>query len=271
MVAAGVFEADLDRLDEIARDRATDYQTAAPFPHIVLDDFVDPKLLDDVLAEVSGEVSGGWRTMDDRYQRKSANADMRTMGPKTRALINFMNGQEMLAFLEELTGIEGLVADWQLAGGGLHALRDGGYLNVHADFNFQRHLKLDRRINLLLYLNKDWREDYGGQLELWDTSMRACQRSVVPLFNRCVIFNTTDTSFHGNPVPVTAPEGRARLSLAFYYYSNGRPAEEVSDTHFTLFQHRPGEETAKDRARTLVRQFVPPVLTQWLEKRRNLR
>lgn len=271
MAQLDVFEADFDRLDAIAADKAADYQSAAPFPHIVIDDFVDPRLLDEVLAEVSGDGGDSWQKMDDRFQRKSANSKMRTMGPKTRALINFMNGQEVLGFLETLTGIKGLVADWQLAGGGLHALRDGGYLNVHADFNFQRHLRLDRRINLLLYLNKDWREEYGGQLELWDTSMAACQKSVVPLFNRCVIFNTTDTSYHGNPVPVAAPNGRARLSLAFYYYSNGRPAEEMSDSHFTLFKHRPGEETAKDRARVLMRQLTPPILTQWLETRRNAR
>jgi Rps23 Pro-64 3,4-dihydroxylase Tpa1-like proline 4-hydroxylase len=98
-----------------------------------------------------------------------------------------------------LTGIEGLVVDWQLAGGGMHALRTGGFLNVHADFNYHRHLKLDRRINLLLYLNKDWAEALGGQLELWEQSMSRCCQSVVLEFNRCAIFNTTDKSFHGNP------------------------------------------------------------------------
>lgn len=273
MSADVAMEVDIDRLDHIAAEKAESYRAASPFPHIVIDDFARPELLEEVLAEVAaGDKDGAlWSTMDDRFQRKSACANMRLMGPKTRQLINFMNSQEILGWLEKLTGIEGLVPDWQLAGGGIHALRTGGYLNVHADFNLHRHLKLDRRINLLLYLNKDWQEEYGAALELWNTDMTACQERVVPLFNRCAIFNTTDKSFHGNPVPVAAPDGRTRLSLAFYYYTNGRPEEEQGDAHWTLFQHRPGEETAKDRARTLVKKWTPPVITEWLDKRRNSR
>ena len=266
---ADIQEADLARLDRIAEEHAAAYQSASPFPHIVIDDLVDPVLLEDVLAEVQQAEAAAWRGMDDRFQRKFSNANMRQMGPRTRTLINFMNGQEILGFLETLTGIRGLVADWQLAGGGMHALREGGFLNVHADFNLQRHLKLDRRINLLLYLNKGWKGEHGGQLELWDTNMTACAQSVLPEFNRCVIFNITDTSYHGNPNPVQAPDGRTRLSLAFYYYSNGRPAEERSDAHYTLFRSRPGEERSIDRMRQIARKLAPPLLTDWLDNRRN--
>jgi hypothetical protein len=264
-------EADIERLDRMAAEQAEAYRTAEPFPHIVIEDFADPAFMDQVLAEVEQGSAEGllWQGMDDRFQRKFACASTRHMGPNTRALINFMNGQEVIGFLEQLTGISGLVADWQLAGGGVHALREGGYLNVHADFNLQPHLLLDRRINLLLYLNKDWQADYGGGLELWDTDMTAVAKSVVPLFNRCVIFNTTDKSFHGNPVPVAAPDGRTRLSLAFYYYTNGRPNNEVSNPHATVFKHRPGEERAMDRGRSLMRRLLPPILLESLEKRRN--
>lgn len=261
------FEVDLDRLDAIANSQATAYAGAAPFPHIVIDDFVEPALLAAVLAEIADE-GLGWHAVDTCFEKKFASPTTRHMGPQTRRLINFLNGQEMLGFLETLTGISGLVADWQLAGGGIHALRDGGFLNVHADFNVHRHLKLDRRINLLLYLNRDWQEAWGGNLELWDRDMTACQQRIAPVFNRCVIFNTTDHSYHGNPAPVAAPDGRTRLSLAFYYYSNGRPAGERSASHATVFRHRPGEETARDRLRTFAKQFVPPILTRWMDFRR---
>ena len=260
-----------DKLDRIAADRASEYQHADPFPHIVIDDFVDPAVLEHVAEEVRSAVGEHWIVMDDEHQRKFANPNMRHMGPYTRALINFMNGQEMLGFLEELTGIEGLVADWQLAGGGMHALGQGGFLNVHADFNYHNHLKLDRRINLLLYLNKGWEAEWGGQLELWDQKMSKCQRSVVPEFNRCVIFNTTDTSFHGNPNPVKAPDGRPRLSLAFYYYSNGRPSEELSAKHFTLFRRPREQESRGERTRRLVRRLLPPILFEGLDRSRNIR
>lgn len=262
-------EIDFDKLDRIADESADAYQSADPFPHIIIDDFVNPELLERVAGEVSASLTEKWVSMNDEYQRKFANANMRQMGPSTRALINFMNSQEVLGFLEQLTGIQGLVPDWQLAGGGMHALREGGFLNVHADFNYHGHLKLDRRINLLIYLNKGWKAEWGGQLELWDQAMKNCRHSVVPEFNRCVIFNTTDRSFHGNPNPVKAPDGRPRLSLAFYYYSNGRPADELSATHFTLFRKARTNESARERVARLARRLLPPILFEGLDRRRN--
>ncbi|WP_375204618.1 2OG-Fe(II) oxygenase [Hyphococcus sp.] len=262
-------EADLDRLDAFAAANREAYYGADPFPHTKIDDFVHPAVLEGVLAEAEAADIGGWSDMEDRYQKKSALNSTREMGPKTRALIQFLNGQEVIMFLEKLTGIEGLVPDPFLAGGGLHQLRQGGFLGVHADFNFQKHMRLDRRINLLLYLNKDWEEDWGGNLELWDTSMTHCVKRYAPLFNRCVIFNTTDKSFHGNPQPVTAPDGRIRRSIAMYYYTNGRPKGEVSDAHMTQFQYRPGEASARDKAKRFVKRLTPPIITDWIESRRN--
>ena len=262
-------EADLARLDAFAAERRADYENGDPFPHIALDDFIHRDVLDGVLAEVEARDAAQWSDMSDRYQKKSALNSTRLMGPKTRALVQFLNGQEVIMFLEKLTGIEGLVPDPLLAGGGLHELRPGGFLGVHADFNFQKHMRLDRRINLLVYLNKDWDEDWGGNLELWDTSMKTCVKRYAPLFNRCVIFNTTDKSFHGNPQPVATPDGRIRRSIAMYYYTNGRPETEVSDAHMTNFQYRPGEASAMERSKRTLKKFVPPIISEWLENRRN--
>lgn len=262
-------EADLERLEEFAETRGADYANGDPFPHIAIEDFVRPDVLEGVLAEAEARDASQWSDMSDRYQRKSALNSTRLMGPNTRALIQFLNGQEVIMFLEKLTGIQGLVPDPFLAGGGLHELREGGFLGVHADFNFQKHMRLDRRINLLVYLNKDWDEGWGGNLELWDTSMKTCVKRYAPLFNRCVIFNTTDKSFHGNPQPVSAPDGRVRRSIAMYYYTNGRPEGEVSDAHMTQFQYLPGEASAIDKGKRALKRFTPPIITDWLESRRN--
>jgi Rps23 Pro-64 3,4-dihydroxylase Tpa1-like proline 4-hydroxylase len=262
-------EVDLDRLDLIASNQALAYQTADPFPHIVIDDLVREDLLKAVLDEVRQEERITWNHTHGAHQKKFSTGTTREMGPATRSLINFMNGQEVIGFLEKLTGIQGLVPDWQLAGGGIHSLRTGGFLNVHADFNVHRHLRLDRRINLLLYLNKDWQDSWGGGLELWDDGMTRRSQNVVPVFNRCVIFNTTDTSMHGNPVPVAAPDGRSRLSLAFYYYTNGRPEEERSEAHMTVFRKPKTEESAKDRIKRALKRWTPPAITDALETRRN--
>lgn len=198
-------EADIDALTGFASAHAEAYGSADPFPHAKIDGFIHDDILAGVLDELEDESVSSWSIMDDRFQKKAACNTTRVMGQKTRALIQFLNGQEVITFLETLTGIKGLVPDPLLAGGGLHQLREGGFLGVHADFNFQKHMRLDRRINLLLYLNRDWDEAWGGNLELWDTQMSECVKRYTPEFNRCVVFNTTDKSFHGNPQPVSAP------------------------------------------------------------------
>lgn len=269
MTAPALLEADMDRLDRLAKEKCQAYANADPFPHIAIEDFIRPEIIAGVLSEVAAGSDAQWSDMEDRYQKKSALNSTRAMGPKTRALIQFLNGQEVIMFLERLTGIEGLVPDPTLAGGGLHELRNGGFLGVHADFNFQKHLRLDRRINLLIYLNDEWDEAWGGNLELWDTEMNACVKRYAPVLNRCVIFNTTDKSFHGNPEPVKTPDGRIRRSIAMYYYTNGRPDAEVSGEHMTLFQYRPGEGSAADHGKRMLKKFVPPIITEALERRRN--
>lgn len=260
------FEADIERLFALAEETREAYRAADPFPHTMIEGFIKPEVLETVWRELHDEGDRGWHHMKDGDQNKFATSRTSRMGPATRALVQFLNGQEIIEFLEKLTGIEGLVPDPQLAGGGLHELREGGFLRIHADFNFQRSLLLDRRINLLLYLNKDWEEDWGGNLELWDTQMKTCRKRYAPLYNRCVVFNTTDTSFHGNPQPVKAPDGRPRRSIAMYYYTNGRPAGEVSESHMTIFRKRPGEISAADKSKLLAQRWMPPALYDGLKR-----
>jgi len=171
-------------------------------------------------------------------------------------------------FLERLTGITQLVSDPHFEGGGLHQIRPGGFLKVHADFNKSRKLNLDRRLNGLLYLNKDWEESYGGHLQLWNKDMTACEGKILPVFNRFVVFATTDDANHGHPDPLTCPPDRARRSMALYYYSNGRPADEVADDHSTLFKQRPGEAW-KSNLRQVAKRWTPPALADLVGNRRT--
>lgn len=229
------------RLEDVAVEQGGAYRAAEPFPHAVLDDLFPTATLEEVVTEfpAPGEIS--WERFDSPQERKLAARDDRELGPATRRLLHELNSSVFIEFLERLTGIEGLIPDPHYFGGGLHQIEPGGHLEVHADFNWHGRLKLDRRINLLLYLNRDWPEEFGGHLELWDRDLTACVRRVLPVFNRCVIFNTTDTAYHGHPEPLRAPAGTTRKSLALYYYSNGRPAEEVSPVHNTAFRPREGE------------------------------
>jgi hypothetical protein len=229
----------------LARQHCKEYATAEPYPHAALDDFLPAEVCAQVLEEFPRPGQIDWLKFERHHSQKLATRGDGQFGERTRELLRQLNGPAFLQFLEALTGIEGLIPDPYFEGGGLHQIERGGHLKVHADFNWHRKLRLDRRINFILYLNKDWREEYGGHLELWDRSMSRCVRKVLPVFNRCVIFNTTSRAYHGHPERLACPPEHTRKSVALYYYTNGRPAEERADEHGTLWQERP----ARGRAR----------------------
>lgn len=215
------------------------YVSAKPFPHIVLDGLFEGAALQTVLDEFPSPESTAWARFDDPHERKLGFHHERTaISRAVRAFLDGLNSFEMLLFLEQLTGIEGLIPDPYFGGGGIHQIERGGYLGIHADFNVHPKLHLDRRLNLLLYLNRDWREEYGGHLELWNADATRCETRILPVFNRTVVFSTSDTSYHGHPHPLTAPEGRTRKSVSLYYYTCGRPEAERSPSHDTIFAGR---------------------------------
>jgi hypothetical protein len=233
MLAAPPF--DDDRLVALARDRAFAYRTADPFPHFVEDGLLDAAFLERVLAEFESMDRGWWRHSEGAQERKWSTEDPRQLGPFTAALIAQLNGGRFITFLEQLTGIEGLVADPHLRGGGLHEIRQGGLLGVHADFNVHPRLKLYRRLNLLIYLNQDWQREWGGELELWDRGGERCVRQIEPTFNRALLFDTSNYSYHGHPHPLACPPDRSRKSVALYYYSLACPPDAETSPHGTIF------------------------------------
>ena len=222
------------RMKEIVTQHADAYRAAQPFPHVVLDDVFEPELLKQILVEFDGMDRGRWHSSDKALERKWATEDIQHFGPTTRAFINQLNGGLFLSFLEKLTGITGLISDPHLRGGGLHEIRREGALGVHADFNLYPRLNIWRRLNLLLYLNEDWDAAWGGDLELWDRTGRERVRSVSPIFNRVVIFDTSNYSYHGHPHPLMCPPERSRKSIALYYYTAQKPEGEI-DPHTTIF------------------------------------
>lgn len=213
------------------------YRAGDPFPHVVLDDLFEDADLERVLREFPRPEQTRWMRFDSPTEKKLGYFhEHSTISDAVRSFLEAMNGFEMLLFLEALTGIEGLIPDPYFGGGGLHQIEPGGFLKIHADFNVHPKLKLDRRVNLLVYLNRDWREEWGGHLELWNPAMTECRQKIAPLFNRTVVFSTTDTSYHGHPHPLQSPPGVTRKSVSLYYYTAGRPAEERSEPHDTIFR-----------------------------------
>jgi hypothetical protein len=259
----GYFDPSISALGEEYRDQ---YNSAAPFPHIILSDFMDESILDLCLREfpsVQNSTAGYKRSQENlKFEFKPE-----VMSPALRSLFYSFNSSPFVGFVENLTGIKGLIPDPYFAGAGLHQVSDGGHLDIHTDFNYHALMSLERRINVLIYLNKDWREEYGGCFEIWDKKMDRCSQRVVPAFNTCVVFNTSSTSFHGNPVPVNHPNKEPRRAIALYYYTATWDATRRSRT--TQFKVRPNSSDELDlriRLNEVVENVMPPVALRALRK-----
>jgi Rps23 Pro-64 3,4-dihydroxylase Tpa1-like proline 4-hydroxylase len=256
----------IDRLETLARDKAEEYKANNPYPHIYFDNFLPLAVAEAALQEFPEPKEAPWHDSQDVNQRRKLSFDKVERLPSSiRDVMYFLNSRPMLQFLETLTGISGVMPDPYFVGGGLHQIRPGGLLEVHADFSYHKQIRMDRRINVLIYLNKDWSEEYGGHFELWDRNVTRAERKILPVFNRCAIFSTTSVSFHGHPEPLTCPPDRNRKSIATYYYSNGRPEEDpgLTHRHEVAFQERPGVNSVKTtlRIKRAIRALTPPIVT----------
>ena len=234
MQSIPAFYFDRAELARLAERHRESFRTAVPFQHVVLDDFLPPEIVALLVREFPGpgdiewELHGPGRTAfaRDKNVDKLATDDETQFGPFTRHFMGQLNSGPFVAFLEQLTGTKGIFPDVSYNDCGLHSTGRGGRLMMHTDVN--RHplgLKMHQYLNLLLYLNPDWKEEYGGHLELWDRKRTPVER-ILPIANRVVIFNTGTRSLHGHPHPLTCPPGRRRNSLAVYYYLRERPASE---------------------------------------------
>jgi len=239
------------------------FQKAQPFPHIVIDNLFDDVTLHHVADAFYPTEDPRWhRFADPQRETKLASTSEMHLPSVVQQFIRELNAEQFLVQMSALTGIPGLIPDPYLLGAGMHLIMRGGKLAIHADFNKHPIMNVDRRLNLLIYLNQDWHESYGGHLELWDRTMQTCVQRILPIFNRMVVFLTDDFSFHGHPEPLTCPEHRVRKSIAMYYYTNGRPADELraSGGHDTLFQERPQDRQEQSNFQPAT--AASPILTE---------
>jgi len=266
-------------LNKLADSQKKVYQNNHPFPNIHFDNFFDPDFLRSVLSEFPNLNKGkGDIYYENPNEKKHATKGDASFGDNMRKLVYYLNSQPFLEFLQELTGIEEtLIPDPYYVGGGFHEIKSGGFLKLHVDFHKHQKTKLDRRINLLIYLNENWEEEYGGHFELWERDMSKCAVRIAPLFNRVAIFSTTGDSWHGHPDALTCPPDRSRKSIALYYYTNGRPDSEVSKKDrtriTTTFAARKGVDGADMKTYNnmvnLANRVLPSGVVDFIKKFRN--
>ena len=205
-------------LTRLAQHLQEEYACNKPFPHIVIDNFFRDDILSEVLEsfpDLSKDKTSTKYKNKAEIKLASARGDSQQSEP-IKHLLRYLNSSEFVDFLQQLTSIdEPLVSDPHFCGGGLHEIKSGGILKIHTDFCRHDETGLDRRINLLIYLNKNWDKEFGGHIQFWDKEMKACAKEILPIFNRVLIFNTTDFTFHGHPDPLTCPPKEAESHWHF--------------------------------------------------------
>jgi hypothetical protein len=254
-----------DCLEPLDVDRLrAEFRAARPFPFVGIEPFLRPGFARAVAAAYPsvGQAERVGRTFHAVNEwGKTQVTDERHFAEPVRRLSRALADPAWLAALGEITGLAGLLADDALAGGGIHVMRRGANLDVHVDFNLLEDRKLFRRLNILVFLNEGWRPEWGGALELWDERVRTCHHRFLPELNRCVIFETSERSFHGVQ-PVRCPPERARRSFAAYYYTREAPAGWSGRRHSTIFRARPDERLKRYvlmPASAVKRQLLRPV------------
>ena len=271
-----ILSKDNQNLSLTAAKEYKNYHNGLPFPNIVIENFFNEDYLNQILLDFPdlSKIKSSQKYLN-KNEIKYANNDYQNFPDSIKNFFKFLNSNMYLNFLQKLTSVkEKLIVDPQLNGGGLHEIKKGGVLKIHTDFNKHPSLKLDRRINVLIYLNKDWKDQYGGHLELWDKDMLGCKKKILPTFNKMVIFSTNDFSNHGHPNPVICPSNQSRKSIALYYFSEGRPLEDLDKNHIknrTYFKNRVGFENdtdnQNDSLKNLIRNLKLFKLMKKLEKK----
>ena len=229
----------LENRKDALRER---WMSAKPFRYIVFEDFFKPEAAEMILQQYPDVTQQGWDNTTYINQKNKFVMTEFEKGSLLQQTFDELNGTKLLKIVEYITGIDGLIADPKLFGGGLHQSIRGAFLDVHVDFNYHPETRYHRRMNILVYMNKDWKPDYNGYLELWDMDKKEQIEYIEPKFNRCVIFETNEVSFHGHPKPLNTPPNISRKSIAAYYYTATRPENEVAAEHNTIYVNTEGTQ-----------------------------
>jgi hypothetical protein len=245
-----------DRIDEIK----TAYRDAKPFPHVIMDNLFFERSLDPLLAEISEMERAQWVNVDrDPRERTVRMRSAAEMGDGGSHIVGIVHSAAFLYLLSEITGVGLLIPDPYLQGGGFAVMRRGDYFDVHADRNVAYDTGLTRRLAMIIFLNKSWRPEYNGQLELWSPDGKRCEDSIDPVFNRTVLFEVAYPNFHGVPATLACPADRMRQSFIVYYHTAGVPERAGEKPHTTIFAPR-FYGTAGATLRSIVREVTPPFM-----------
>jgi hypothetical protein len=256
------------RLRDESEQLAQRFQDAEPFRHVVIPEFFAPEFCERILDEFPPFEERFALNEMGKVGGKAVRPDVRAISEAYRQLDDFIQTPEFLDLMSDITGIPDLLYDPDYVGGGTHENLQTQGLDPHVDFNYHPRTGWHRRLNLIVYLNPDWEESWGGNLDLHSNPWRpeADQvKTVLPLLNQAVIFETSEVSWHGFS-PVTLPterKGTSRRSFAIYLYTRERPAEEIAASHATVYvpsgmpdEIKPGQKLTKNGYQEIETRFA---------------
>ena len=203
---------------------AETFQTASPFPHILIPNFLDREFAEELRTQFS-DPDDSWFKYHNPIEVKYAKDD--NMPSQFNDLTHILSNERVISKMCKMSGIDNLEYDEYLHGAGIHAHPRGGFLNMHLDYEKHPISGKERRLNVILYMVEDeWKKEWKGDTQLWDSEIKKCIGRSYPQFNYAIIFRTNDISWHGLPDPIMCPEGKFRKTFAYYYVS---PLESEKD------------------------------------------
>lgn len=248
--------------EHVLESLAKQYASARPFPHVVIDNFLDDDFatqLKDHFPTPHENPQMTWHLYNNPIECKFACNNQSELPSPVATLFELYQSEEFLNLVRRLTSIPNLEQDPHLHGAGVHFHPTGGKLDMHLDYSIHPLSGKERRVNLILYLNDGWKESWGGHIDLYsadrDGEMNACEARVAPLFNRAVLFRTSDLSWHGLPDGVACPIGDGRKSIAVYYVTN--PREDATVRYKADFRARPCERDHESEGVRKLRDIRP--------------
>jgi Rps23 Pro-64 3,4-dihydroxylase Tpa1-like proline 4-hydroxylase len=247
------------------------YHGATPFPHLVLDNMFSDRYLEPLLEEIAEMQNEQWVNVDrDPRERTVRMRSAAELGSAGSNLLNIVHTAAFLQLLAQISGVGQLLPDPYLQGGGFAVMKRGDYFDVHADRNVAYETGLIRRLAMIIFLNKSWKTEYNGQLELWTPDGKRREVSIDPLYNRTVLFEVAFPNYHGVPAPLACPSDILRQSFIVYYHtaSVGAQPASIRKPHTTIFAPR-FHETHSSKIRSVIRDIVPPFVTRMVRKFRE--
>jgi 2OG-Fe(II) oxygenase superfamily len=264
--APSEFWPDFDTFAEAASETlGGSFRRATPYPHLVIDDLFPPEMLRAMVTDFDGFL--GWREFHGNLQRKHGTPPSVRLPPAVQNYFNLLYSGPFLRFLSKITGINDLIPDPALYGGGMHEVIAGGSFEIHLDFEKHPRTLLTNRLAVITYLNENWAPEDGGALELWDVAPPRCGMVVQPVFGKTVILEQSRRSAHGHPQPVR--EGRRRRAAVAYFYTNGISTKSMNDVLATTYIPHAGY-TRFQRAELYLRRFIPKIVIKVLKTVFNL-